>query len=402
MTTTKKFQQTTDETKRARVLLVEDDDLFAKILVKVLSKEHDVTHANDGIEASRVLTEQSFDIIISDLLLPGISGMELLRLIRTYDLDVPLVILTGQPTFDTAIEAIRLGAFRYMVKPVELTDLEDVITKGVALSRLARAKREALALSLKQSTKLEPFFMGDSVGLEVRFEQALAGLYLVFQPIFSALENRVVAYEALMRSNEPSMSTPGAVLDAAERLGRLGELGRAIRSLATLSTTTMPRNASLFVNIHTAELSDRFLFEGDCPLVPHAQRVVLEVTERAAIDDVVDLAKRTRLLRNRGFRMALDDLGAGYAGLSTFAALEPEIVKVDMSLIRNVHTSVVKQRVLRSIVTLCREMNMVTVAEGIETQEELACVKEVGCDLLQGYLLGKPGKSFVIGSSTSG
>ena len=394
--TTKRFRVTRDDLEfgRPRILFVEDDPTFSQVVVRTFSVEYEVVHAADGLVASQLLTEQSFDLILSDLLLPGISGVELLRLVRTYDLDVPLIILTGHPALDTAIEAVQLGAIQYLVKPISLEDLRDHIAKGVALSRLSRTKRAALAIANETMNGTEPLFMGDRIGLRVRFERAMQNLRLVFQPIVSLKEKRVVAFEALMRSREDSLPSPGAVLDAAERLGLVSEVGRAVRILAADAMPIVPRNADLFVNIHTAELADDMLFGGDDPLVTHASRVVLEVTERAAIDTVHDLPRRIRALRQTGFRIALDDLGAGYAGLSTLTALEPEIVKIDMSLIRDIQDSVMKQRVVRSLVTLSREMNMLVVAEGIETREELAVLTEIGVDLLQGYYLGKPAKTF--------
>jgi EAL domain-containing protein (putative c-di-GMP-specific phosphodiesterase class I) len=95
-----------------------------------------------------------------------------------------------------------------------------------------------------------------------------------------------------------------------------------------------------------------------------------------------------------GFRIAVDDLGAGYAGLTSFALLEPEIVKLDMTLIRDVHQSRTRQNLIRSMTGLCKDMGMLVVGEGVETIEERETLRELGCDLLQGYLFAKPGKPF--------
>ena len=92
-------------------------------------------------------------------------------------------------------------------------------------------------------------------------------------------------------------------------------------------------------------------------LTPCAHGVVLEVTERAALEKVPGLTAGVSRLRELGFRLALDDLGAGYAGLSSFALLEPEIVKVDMSLVRGIHKSTMKQKLFRSFASLCRDLN---------------------------------------------
>jgi EAL domain-containing protein (putative c-di-GMP-specific phosphodiesterase class I) len=109
---------------------------------------------------------------------------------------------------------------------------------------------------------------------------------------------------------------------------------------------------------------------------------------------VKDLRARIATLREMGFRIAVDDLGAGYAGLTSFALLEPEIVKLDMSLVRDVHLNSTKQKLVRSMTALARDMGMMVVGEGVETMEERQALEALGCDLLQGYLFAKPSKPF--------
>lgn len=379
---------------KPRLLVVEDNAALAKLFGRALDETYDVTVAYDGIAASKLLTEQSFDIILSDIMLPGISGLELLRLIRLYDLDVPVLLMTGLPTIDTAAQAVELGALGFLPKPVDLVDLEIRLARGVTLGRLARAKREAIENQTPSQPGPTSMRIGDRAGLSVRFESALRGMHLHLQPIASAKEKRVVAFEALMRSSEAALPTPSAVLDAAERLGTVCQLGRHVRELAAAAVGALPAGATLFVNVHADELGDELLFGGDCPLNVHAPRIVLEVTERASIDSIADCGTRARRLRAAGFRLAVDDFGAGYAGLSAFAALEPEIVKIDMGLIRGIENSIIRQRVVRSVVDLCRDMSVTVLAEGIETPSELACVAGLGCDLLQGFFLGRPGAAY--------
>jgi EAL domain-containing protein (putative c-di-GMP-specific phosphodiesterase class I) len=103
---------------------------------------------------------------------------------------------------------------------------------------------------------------------------------------------------------------------------------------------------------------------------------------------------RVARLRAMGFRIAVDDLGAGYAGLTSFAQLEPEVVKLDMSLVRNVHEQPTKQTLVRTMITMCHELGMQVVAEGIETAAERDAIVAAGCDLMQGYFFAKPGQAF--------
>jgi EAL domain-containing protein (putative c-di-GMP-specific phosphodiesterase class I) len=141
-------------------------------------------------------------------------------------------------------------------------------------------------------------------------------------------------------------------------------------------------------------LLDEELVSPDSPLSRIASRVVLEITERASLDDVADSAARVAALRQLGFRIAIDDLGAGYAGLTSFANLEPEIVKLDMSLVRGVDTAPKKRKIIDSMTRLCKDMGILVVAEGVETVAERDALIEIGCDLLQGYLFAKPGRPF--------
>jgi EAL domain-containing protein (putative c-di-GMP-specific phosphodiesterase class I) len=122
----------------------------------------------------------------------------------------------------------------------------------------------------------------------------------------------------------------------------------------------------------------------------HASRVVLEVTERQTLDSVSEPAARVARLKQAGYRVAVDDLGAGYAGLSSFVQLDPDIVKVDMSLVRGVDESSKKRRLIRSLVELCAEMGTRVVLEGVETVAERDALASTGDVWMQGYLFGKP------------
>ncbi len=148
------------------------------------------------------------------------------------------------------------------------------------------------------------------------------------------------------------------------------------------------------MNLHPQDLLDPDLHDANAALSRIAGRVVLEITERSAITDIENARAIATGLRNRGFRIAVDDLGAGYAGLSSFALLEPEFVKLDMSLVRDVDTSTTKQKLVKSLASLCQDMGLQVIAEGIETRAERDMVIELGCDLLQGYLFARPGPAF--------
>ncbi len=217
---------------------------------------------------------------------------------------------------------------------------------------------------------------------------------MVYQPIVSLTRHEVFSHEALVRSGEPSLGNPGALFDAAERVEGLHALGRAIR--AAVAPVVADHQGLVFVNLHTHDLTDDELFSPSAPLSKVAKRVILEITERASLDEIRDVNQRIDALRKLGFKVALDDLGAGYAGLNSFAQLRPDFVKLDLSLVRDVDTDSTKQRVVGTMTALCHELGIQVVAEGVETPGERDQVVKLGCDLQQGYLFAKPGAPFPV------
>jgi EAL domain-containing protein (putative c-di-GMP-specific phosphodiesterase class I) len=378
-----------------RLLLVEDEDALRRALVRSLHRSFDVTAVADGTAAAELVVNQTFDGVLSDIGLPGMSGVDLLRLIRSYDLDVPVVLMTGQPSIETAVAALELGALTYIQKPFVHQELHETLIRATKLARIARTKREAVAAGVGGSP-----MAGDKLGLDKSFDRALESLAIVFQPIVDRRSRKTMGYEALMRSREPSIPDPYALLEAAERLDRIRELGRRVRELAIAAFQPANDTMVLFLNLHPAELLDGSLYDRQSPLARMADRIVLEITERAALQEIMETKDRCTELRRRGFQIALDDLGAGYAGLTSFATLEPEVVKLDMSLIRGIESSPVRRHIVESMTRLCRELDMKVVAEGIETMPELATILDLGCDCLQGYLLGRPASTLIPSAQT--
>jgi EAL domain-containing protein (putative c-di-GMP-specific phosphodiesterase class I) len=373
---------------RGLVLLVDDEQSIARAYARTLGAAgFAVEIAFDGKAAAAAARERNFDVIVSDIAMPEMNGLELLRAVREHDLDVPFVLMTGGPAIESAVRAVEYGALRYLIKPVTASELEEVVVRAVRLHQMARIKREALEMF-----RLEGKHLGDRAGLEARFASALNSLWIAYQPIVSWSRRSTFAHEALVRNEEPTLRSPPDLFEAAERLGRLEELGRNVRDRVAKTLDANPVDGLLFINLHAMELADDRLLAPVAPLSRHAARVVLEVTERAPLEQIRDATTRVAQLRALGYRIAVDDLGAGYAGLTSFAHLEPDVVKVDMSLIRGLDRSPMKQKLVGSIVSLCRDLGIEIIAEGIETPAERDALVRVGGDLCQGYLFARPEK----------
>ncbi len=369
-----------------RVLVTDDDEQMRRVCMRALTNEGwDVTLATDGRDAIEAVREAKagFDCVVSDVNMPEIDGFELIAAIREHDDDLPVLLMTGDPTLDGAVRAIDTGAVSYLSKPFDQEMLVSAVARAARRHGVARMRRRA------ESSRMST--MRDE--LSSKLDAAFSSVWMAFQPIVDITAQKVYAYEALLRTDEETMMRPDVFIATAERLDRIHELGRTVRAAVARSIPKAPTDAFLFVNVHGLELTDEALFDASNPLVEHASRVVLEITERVGID-ALGGPTRVEMLRKLGFRIAVDDLGAGYAALGALATLEPEIVKLDMSLVRDLDRHPTKRRVVGAIATLCRELGSRVVAEGVETRDEYDAIVDAGVELIQGYLLARPTRGF--------
>lgn len=355
------------------VLFVDDErDVTDSFRATMRRQPFRILTANSAREALEVLATNAVDVVVSDEQMPETSGSRLLSEVRTEYPAISRIILTGQASVEATIAAINDAAvFRFLTKPCPPADLAACISEALA----ARADEHS----------------GDIAATSAALDRAMASIYLVYQPIRSVSDGSLVAYEALMRSRDPLMPTPKHLLEAASVTGRLHDLDRRVRATVAQDLDAVPPGVAVFVNLAPESLDDPELYSPDEPLLAESARIVFEVTERTAVGDSVATLGRIRSLRERGFRLALDDLGAGYAGLTSFVALQPDIVKFDLELVRDVHRSHTRTRLLSSMIELCHELGITALAEGIEADGELERLTSLGCDLSQGYLLGRPG-----------
>lgn len=376
-----------------RVLVVDDEPQVARLVVRYLERSgyFKASYLTSPEAALKQLENDPVDLVISDLTMPEMTGLEFIRALRRFDEDTPVILLTGTPSLETAQRAVELGAFRYLTKPCGADDLVSAARHAAFSHRIARLKRQAFNV-----TNAAGGTPSDHIGLEYALDAAIASLWMAYQPIVHAASGAVFGYEALMRTDEPRLPHPGAVLDAAERLGREKDIERAVRDKAPLAMAQAPEGALLFINLLPGSLQDDRLGTEVELLTSMSRRVVLEITERASLRRIPEVERKIARLRELGFRIAVDDLGAGYAGLSSFAALQPDIVKLDMSLIRDIDSSKLKSKLVGSMVNACHELGVTVVAEGIETPAERDTCVALGCDLLQGYLLARPGRPFPV------
>ncbi len=216
-----------------------------------------------------------------------------------------------------------------------------------------------------------------------------------FQPIFSALNGRVAAYEALMRIDMPILRSPLQVMKLAREMDKLYEVEHLTvfkaseTFLAMRSKGHLDKGAKLFLNsIANISLTDKDIAVYRERFAELMNDLVIEITEEEEIDHEA-LDRKRRALDGQG-EFALDDWGSGYSNSNSLLELTPGYIKVDIAIIRDIDTDPDKQQLVSGIVDYAHCRGMKIVAEGIETENELRKVIELGVDLLQGYLLAKP------------
>ncbi|MEW5741628.1 MAG: EAL domain-containing protein [Myxococcota bacterium] len=355
------------------MLVVDDDEVMLRVCSAVLSSVGLTADlVSNPVDALERIRSRRYDAIVSDIRMPDGDGISLLRAARAQDATVPFVLMTGAPSVETAVSALEHGALKYLQKPFSVDEFAHAVTSAVH----KRVQAE------------------DLPALGERLDHALTHLWMAYQPIVSWSSRSVFSYEALFRTAAKDVNGPMEMLELAERTHRLFDVGRAIRARVARDAAALAPGLKLFVNLHPADLDDPELYRSDAPLSMFASRVVLEITERASITDLDDVMARVAALRGLGYRVAIDDLGAGYAGLTTFAQVQPEFVKLDGSLVRGIEQDRPRQVVVSSMMNVARDLGTHVIAEAIETSAERRQLEALGVDLMQGYLFCRPEKPF--------
>lgn len=363
-----------------RILVIDDDPLIQRSVERALLKAGYVVYtAGDIAEAIRWASEVTVDAALVDYALGREDGLTALARLRELQPSCLRVLMTGQADFPMVVEAINRGeVVRVLRKPFQTADLLGVLKDAFAS---ARRLEEVTTARLIGRSMTERRILDETLNRNL--------LRLALQPIHR--EDEVVAYEALLRPQHPELPSPTDLLQAAERHGRVLDVGTAVLDLSVGWVDQLPPHIKLFVNLHPAQLGDAQRLERDlAPLTPRADQIVLEITERSRLQDMERWEESVAFVSQAGFSLAVDDLGAGYSSLIMLADLQPQYIKLDMSLVRNIHHEPRKQRLVQLMVTFAEATQALTIAEGVESAEEAAALNDCGIHLMQGYYYGRP------------
>jgi EAL domain-containing protein (putative c-di-GMP-specific phosphodiesterase class I) len=214
----------------------------------------------------------------------------------------------------------------------------------------------------------------------------------LFQPIVDLRTRAPLGFEALGRGTHEQLSpNPVFLFSVAAQCGLATELSRLFRCVAVVEATRLPAETHLFLNLHPAELREGKLLETleGVPEALSGRRVVLEFHEEA-VADAAAMGQLRDELHKMGIGLAYDDFGVGQARLTELAEVPPDFIKLDKTLIRDIHTAPARQELVRALVRVSTDLGIRLIAEGIERAEEMEVCIDLGCHFGQGYYFGRP------------
>lgn len=225
-----------------------------------------------------------------------------------------------------------------------------------------------------------------------------------FQPIVNLQTSQVFAHEALVRG--PAGESAASVLSQVNE-GNRYRFDQACRVKAIKAAAALGIQECLSINflpnaIYKPELCIRTTLQAAKAFGFPLERIIFEVTEGERVEDGPWFAQILREYKQCGFKTAIDDFGAGYAGLKLLADFQPDLIKIDMDLVRQIEGSRAKQAIVKSLVSLCADLQIEVIAEGIETQAERDCLYDAGIHLMQGYLFARPAFKSIANVSIEG
>lgn len=234
--------------------------------------------------------------------------------------------------------------------------------------------------------------------LEDCLDKLIRGRHLtvLFQPIVDHGQRAIVGYEALIRGpSDTPLHSPVTLFETAARFGRLLELELLCREVSIQQFKRLSLPGKLFLNTSPECLfQPNFRAGRTLNILQQAglrpDRVVIELTEHYPLENYAMIREAKHHYRAMGFEIAIDDLGAGYAGLRTWSELRPDYVKIDRHFMQDIHEDTVKQEFVRSILNIARGLSCKVIGEGVETVEEYRCVARMGIEFYQGYYFARP------------
>lgn len=284
---------------------------------------------------------------------------------------------------------------------IGICDFTDSSSLDDLMQRTDIALYEAKRRGRGQAVRYQPGMM-EAIAERGHLENDLRGalahrqFHLVYQPIMSLTDDQVVSYEALIRWTHPlrGLVSPADFIPLAEENGLIVSIGKWVLEEACREAARWPPSHHLAVNVSAVQLRSPLLLTHVAQALSEsgfpAHRLELELTETALVEDGRQIAHTLTALRSLGIKIAMDDFGTGYSSLAHLRDLPLDRIKIDRSFVAAALHDKQSLAVIKAVTQMGRDMDIPTLAEGVESLEQLNLLRDIGCDAVQGYLIGRP------------
>lgn len=387
----------------ATLLIVDDEPQVRKLLETLLQHEgYQTLTAGSGEEALQLVAQQPPDLILLDIMMPGMDGYEVASQLKGDETTagIPIIMLSALSEPSARVNGLEAGAEEFISKPVERVEL------WLRVRNLLRLKTRGDWVSHSRELAQRPTGMNvhdlARQDLENALRQAVEHheFTLHYQPKVEVASGRLCALEALLRWERPDYGavSPAVFVPILESLGLIVPVGRWVIEQVCRQIAEWQQGPIGPVEV-SVNVSGHQLIEGDLiadiarllkqnQVEPHWLEV--ELTEGSLMENTQHTIASLQRLHTMGVKISIDDFGTGHSSLAYLRRFPIDTLKIDIAFIREVTSNPQDAAITRTIIELAHSLNLRVVAEGVETQAQLAFLKEAGCDQIQGYLFSRP------------
>ncbi|MBC3921473.1 EAL domain-containing protein (putative c-di-GMP-specific phosphodiesterase class I)/FixJ family two-component response regulator [Pseudomonas lurida] len=387
----------------ATLLIVDDEPQVRKLLETLLQHEgYQTLCAGSGEEALQLVAQQPPDLILLDIMMPGMDGYEVASQLKGDETTagIPIIMLSALSEPSARVSGLETGAEEFISKPVERVELWLRVRNLLRLKARGDRVNPSRELTRQQTGMNVHDLAHQDLEEALRLAVEREEFTVHYQPKVEVANGRLCALEALLRWERPDYGavSPGVFVPVLESIGLIVPVGRWVIDTVCQQIAEWQRGAIGAVEV-SVNVSGHQLIEGDLiadiarllaqhGVAPHWLEV--ELTEGSLMENTQHTIDSLQRLHAMGVKISIDDFGTGYSSLAYLRRFPIDTLKIDIAFIREVTSNPQDAAITRTIIELAHSLSLRVVAEGVETQAQLAFLKDAGCDQIQGYLFSRP------------
>lgn len=387
----------------ATLLIVDDEPQVRKLLETLLQHEgYQTLSAASGEEALQLVAQQPPDLILLDIMMPGMDGYEVASQLKGDETTagIPIIMLSALSDPSARVCGLETGAEEFISKPVERVELWLRVRNLLRLKTRGDLANKSRELSLRQTGMNVHDLARQDLENALRLAVEREEFSVHYQPKVEVANGHICALEALLRWERPNYGAvfPAVFVPVLESIGLIAPVGRWVIDTVCQQIAEWQRGAIGAVEV-SVNVSGHQLIEGD--LIADIARLLaqngveprwleVELTESSLMENTQHTIASLQRLHAMGVKIAIDDFGTGYSSLAYLRRFPIDTLKIDIAFIREVTSNPQDAAITRTIIELAHSLSLRVVAEGVETQAQMAFLKDAGCDQIQGYLFSRP------------